>query len=412
MSKLVFSLFKALSNGVYNFIFTFDKNKFFIDFVECLSRDNIFYIKIFQGICNNTNIFNKIQSEYLKKFLDNVPFNNSELYHDLKPELEKVGKENEELIIDLDTLEIINSGVIGIVYKAKMREKTVVVKVIKNNIKNKIYQALNEYEKIIKILTYISLFKFYYIDDIYYSNKNLLLQQLDFNFEVDNIKKFYKNNKNTDYVEIPFVYEEFTRSNNKIIVMDYLDGKKLDNLEDEEKNEYLEQLVNFSFKSILFNRTFHCDLHPGNIIFLDNPKRLGIIDYGIIGEITKEQQENIYNFFNEIFKNKNYDEGSRLLINNCSKVVNIDKIIISNTDTDTIEKISSLTRDLVDDKFNLDADFIYKVNKILYKENLKLAEFFCKIELSFGISDSVCKQLLNNSNLIHIAIKMFENFNI
>ena len=410
MSKLAFSLFKALNNAVYNFIFTFDKNKFFIDFVESLSRDNIFYIKIFQGIGNNTNIFNKIQSEYLKKFLDNVPFNNSELYHDLKPELEKVGKENEELIIDLDTLEIINSGVIGIVYKAKMREKTVVVKVIKNNIKNKIYQALNEYEKIIKILTYISLFKYYYIDHIYYSNKNLLLQQLDFNFEVDNIKKFYKNNKNTDYVEIPLVYEEFTRSNNKIIVMDYLDGRKLDNLEDEEKNEYLEQLVNFSFKSILFNRTFHCDLHPGNIIFLDNPKRLGIIDYGIIGEITKEEQENIYNFFNEIFKNKNYDEGSRILINNCSKVVNIDKIIISNTDT--IEKISSLTRDLVDDKFNLDADFIYQVNKILYKENLKLAEFFCKIELSFGISDSVCKQLLNNSNLIHIAIKMFENFNI
>ena len=410
MSKLVFSLFKALSNSIYNFIFTFDKNKFFIDFVESLSRDNIFYIKIFQGIGNNTNIFNKIQSEYLKKFLDNVPFNNNELYDVLKSELEKVGKENQELIIDLDTLEIINSGVIGVVYKAKMREKTVVVKVIKNNIKNKIYQALNEYEKIIKILTYISLFKFYYIDDIYYSNKNLLLQQLDFNFEVDNIKKFYKNNKNTDYVEIPFVYEEFTRSNNKIIVMDYLDGRKLDNLEDEEKNEYLEQLVNFSFKSILFNRTFHCDLHPGNIIFLDNPKRLGIIDYGIIGEITKEEQENIYNFFNEIFKNKNYDEGSKILINNCSKLVNRDKIIISNIDT--IDKISSLTNDLVDDKFNLDADFIYQVNKILYKENLKLAEFFCKIELSFGISDSVCKQLLNNSNLIHIAIKMFENFNI
>ena len=410
MSKLVFSLFKALNNAVYNFIFTFDKNKFFIDFVESLSRDNIFYIKIFQGIGNNTNIFNKIQSEYLKKFLDNVPFNNSELYDDLKSELEKVGKENEEFIIDLDTLEIINSGVIGVVYKAKMREKTVVVKVIKNNIKNKIYQALNEYEKIIKILTYISLFKFYYIDDIYYSNKNLLLQQLDFNFEVDNIKKFYKNNKNTDYVEIPFVYEEFTRSNNKIIVMDYLDGRKLDNLEDEEKNEYLEQLVNFSFKSILFNRTFHCDLHPGNIIFLDNPKKLGIIDYGIIGEITKEEQENIYNFFYEIFKNKNYDEGSKILINNCRKLVNRDKIIISNIDT--IDKISSLTNDLVDDKFNLDADFIYQVNKILYKENLKLAEFFCKIELSFGISDSVCKQLLNNSNLIHIAIKMFENFNI
>lgn len=410
MSKLVFSLLKGGISAFYNFLFTFDKNKLLIDFVETLSKDNIFYIKIFQGIGSNTNIFNEKQSEYLKKFLDKVPYKISELYDELNEELNKVGEKNEELKIDLDTLEIINSGIIGIVYKAKMNDKTVVVKVIKNNIKNKIYDALNEYEKIIKVLKYFSLFKFYYIDDIFYSNKELLLKQIDFMFEVENIKIFYKNNKNTDYIEIPYVYQEFTKNNNKIIVMDYLDGRKLDNLEDEEKNEYLEQLVNFSFKSILFNRTFHCDLHPGNIIFLDNPKRLGIIDYGIIGEITKEEQENIYKFFNEIFKNKNYDEGSRLLINNCSKIVNKDKIIVSNTDT--IEKISSLTNDLVNDKLNLDANFIYEVNKVLYKENLKLAEFFCKIELSFGISDSVCKQLLNNSNLIHIATNMFEKLNI
>ena len=410
MSKLVFSLLKGGITAFYNFLFTFDKNRLLIDFVETLSKDNIFYIKIFQGIGSNTNIFNEKQSEYLKKFLDKVPYKISELYDELNEELNKVGEKNKELKIDLDTLEIINSGIIGIVYKAKMNDKTIVIKVIKNNIRNKIYDALNEYEKIIKVLKYFSLFKFYYIDDIFYSNKELLLKQLDFMFEVENMKIFYENNKHTDYIEIPYVYEEFTKNNNKIIVMDYLDGRKLDNLEDEEKNEYLEQLVNFSFKSILFNRTFHCDLHPGNIIFLDNPKRLGIIDYGIIGNITKEEQENIYNFFNEIFKNKNYDEGSRLLINNCSKIINEDTYIKYNEDT--VKKLAKLTNDLVNDKLNLDANFIYEVNKVLYKENLKLAEFFCKIELSFGISDSVCKQLLNNSNLIHIATNMFEKLNI
>ena len=229
-------------------------------------------------------------------------------------------------------------------------------------------------------------------------------------FEVENMKIFYENNKNTDYIEIPYVYEEFTKNNNKIIVMDYLEGKKLNEIEEDDKDNYLEQLVNFSFKSILFNRTFHCDLHPGNIIFLDNPKRLGIIDYGIVGDITKEEQANIYNFFSEIFKNKNYEEGSKILINTCSKVINQDTYIKYNKDT--VKKLAKLTNDLVNDKLNLDANFIYEINKVLYKENLKLAEFFCKIELSFGISDSVCKQLLNNSNLIHIAIKMFENFNI
>lgn len=410
MSKLVFSLFKGGITAFYNFLFTFDKNRLLIDFVETLSKDNIFYIKIFQGIGSNTNIFNEKQSEYLKKFLDKVPYKISELYDELNEELNKVGEKNEELKIDLDTLEIINSGIIGIVYKAKMNNKTIVIKVIKNNIRNKIYDALNEYEKIIKVLKYLSLFKFYYIDDIFYSNKELLLKQLDFMFEVENMKIFYENNKHTDYIEIPYVYEEFTKNNNKIIVMDYLDGKKLNEIEEEDKDNYLEQLVNFSFKSILFNRTFHCDLHPGNIIFLDNPKKLGIIDYGIIGNITKEEQENIYNFFSEIFKNKNYEEGSKILINTCSKVINQDTYIKYNEDT--VKKLAKLTNDLVNDKLNLDANFIYKVNKVLYKENLKLAEFFCKIELSFGISDSVCKQLLNNSNLIHIATNMFEKLNI
>lgn len=410
MSKLVFSLFKGGITAFYNFLFTFDKNRLLIDFVETLSKDNIFYIKIFQGIGSNTNIFNEKQSEYLKKFLDKVPYKISELYDELNQELNKVGEKNEELKIDLDTLEIINSGIIGIVYKAKMNDKTIVIKVIKNNIRNKIYDALNEYEKIIKVLKYFSLFKFYYIDDIFYSNKELLLKQLDFILEIENMKIFYENNKHTDYIEIPYVYEEFTKNNNKIIVMDYLDGKKLNEIEEEDKDNYLEQLVNFSFKSILFNRTFHCDLHPGNIIFLDNPKKLGIIDYGIIGNITKEEQANIYNFFSEIFKNKNYEEGSKILIDNCSKVINQDTYIKYNEDT--VKILAKLTNDLVNDKLNLDANFIYKVNKVLYKENLKLAEFFCKIELSFGISDSVCKQLLKNSNLIHIATNMFEKLNI
>ena len=410
MSKLVFSLLKGGITAFYNFLFTFDKNKLLIDFVETLSKDNIFYIKIFQGIGSNTNIFNEKQSEYLKIFLDKVPYKISELYDELNEELNKVGEKNEELKIDLDTLEIINSGIIGIVYKAKMNDKTIVIKVIKNNIRNKIYDALYEYEKIIKVLKYFSLFKFYYIDDIFYSNKELLLKQLDFMFEVENMKIFYENNKHTDYIEIPYVYEEFTKNNNKIIVMDYLDGKKLNEIEEEDKDNYLEQLVNFSFKSILFNRTFHCDLHPGNIIFLDNPKRLGIIDYGIIGNITKKEQENIYNFFNEIFKNKNYEEGSKILIDNCSEVINEDTYVKYNENT--VKKLAKLTNDLVNDKLNLDANFIYEVNKVLYKENLKLAEFFCKIELSFGISDSVCKQLLKNSNLIHIATNMFEKLNI
>ena len=137
MNKLIFSLMKGLYNAVYEYIFTFDVNEAFIKFVDTLSRDNIFYIKIFQGLGLNTNLFNDKQSEYLKKFLDNVPYDNSDIYQDLYNNLIEEASKNEELKIDIDTLQIINSGVIGIVYKGLMNEKDIVVKVIKNNIQEK-----------------------------------------------------------------------------------------------------------------------------------------------------------------------------------------------------------------------------------------------------------------------------------
>ena len=60
------------------------------------------------------------------------------------------------------------------------------------------------------------------------------------------------------------------------------------------------------------------DLHQGNILFQktddeDNPYKLGIIDYGIMGYITKEQQNNFYNFF-MIVSDKKYDECAKFTL--------------------------------------------------------------------------------------------------
>lgn len=411
MFDLLFSIVKGIFYSFYLSYPNFTKNNLFINFIECVSKENIFYIKIFQGIGSNINIFNVTQINYLKKFLNNVPYEDSDLNKDFLSSLIKVGEQNNNLKIDLNSLEIINSGIIGIVYKAKMKDKEVVIKVIKNNIEEKVILALKNYEKLINLITYLGILKFYYIDDLFFANKELLLKQLDFVNEMNNIKIFYKNNENTDYVVIPIVYEEFTLINNKIIVMDYLNGKNLYEIPEEDKELYLEQIVKFSFKSILFNKSFHCDLHPGNIIFLDNPKTLGIIDYGIVGQITREEQNSIYNFFIELFKNCNYIECSKILVNNCSKSLNNNNLKL-NFNNKTIIEIAKLYEDLMKNSYNLDATLINKINKILYKEKLKLADFFCKIELAFGISDSVCKILCNDSNLILKANQIFDNLNL
>lgn len=410
MIKLLFSLLKAIIIGLYNFLLTSDKNMFFQYFVDSLSYDNIFYMKIFQSVSANTDIFNKKQREYLKKYADKVPYNNEEIYKDLKYSLKKVGETNKEYVIDINTLEMINSGIIGIVYKAKMDDKYVAIKVLKNNIEKNMIDALNQCESILKFLNYILFNSLYHILDIFYSNKNLLLQQISFSNEVKHIKEFYSNNQNINYVKIPYVYEEFTNYDSRIIVMEYLSGTSLYNVKDEDKNIYYNHLVNFTMKSIFFDNCFHCDLHPGNIIICDEPKIIGIIDYGIIGKITNQEQENFYNFFVKTFIENNIEESRNICIENFLVKLNEDKKNDINMQ-ELSKDITAVIRNMLDNTFDINPEFLYITNNKLYKHNLKLIEYFCKIEIALAISQCSTK-FLSDKNMLSTTVEMFKKYNI
>ena len=83
-----------------------------------------------------------------------------------------------------------------------------------------------------------------------------------------------------------------------------------------EKAEYGPLVARFSMKSILYDRRYHADLHAGNIFFMGNDKdrRIGIIDFGIVGTVSKEEQDSFYNFFKSILVDNNYVEGSNVLL--------------------------------------------------------------------------------------------------
>ena len=88
-----------------------------------------------------------------------------------------------------------------------------------------------------------------------------MMEQLDFNHEVENIKDMYEKNKYIDYVVVPKVYEEYTELNNDMIVMDYIDGIKLSDVMDKDKDVYSYLLAKFGIKCVLFDRLYHGDLH-------------------------------------------------------------------------------------------------------------------------------------------------------
>ena len=58
----------------------------------------------------------------------------------------------------------------------------------------------------------------------------------------------------------------------------------------------------------------------------------------------------------------------------------------------------------------LDAEDIIKINIILYDYGVQFSKEFCKIELSFAISDSVCKLLINKTTYMDQLLSIFSKY--
>ena len=60
----------------------------------------------------------------------------------------------------------------------------------------------------------------------------------------------------------------------------------------------------FNIKSVFYDSLYHADLHSGNIIFMKEKDhqgindilKIGVIDYGIIGKLTREEQNIFFTF--------------------------------------------------------------------------------------------------------------------
>ena len=187
--------------------------------------------------------------------------------------------------------------------------------------------------------------------------------------------------------------------------MEYLIGKKMSQLTLEEKLCNNDLVIKFGIKSILFNRTYHADLHPGNIIFMTNENKLGIIDFGIVGELTKNEQNEIFKFFNYAFVDKNYNNCAKIIIDFLSVKIN-DSYISEKHILNCYNNISTLLNQIMNTSTALDPEGLFKINKELYNINKKLSQSFCKVEMSIAIADSVSSNLSKHCNYFDTVSKI------
>jgi len=428
------------------------------------SRENIFFIKFFQAICTTSHpLLTDDVLQYLNTFTDNAPYTDSEI--DVES-LERLIKEH-SVEIKMPFVPI-KSGAISLIFEGTLtsgqdqREESVIIKCKRVGIDDKIQDAIFNMNHLISFTNIVPHIKNLNVHDIYNENKQSIVDQLSFHTEVRNIEMYYSkwNKPGLDYIKIPKVYSEITQQIPNLIVMERIVGNTIYNIDAEDKDRYANLLAKFNFKSVFYDSMYHGDIHPGNVFFIKELKvksnasidddedsddydssdnanddndnanddndnanddndnnnndfkkykyKLGVIDFGIVGKFSREMQNTTFHLFKGLYE-KNHDVVAHCIIDNLVEPKDALTPEKKNELIDIVSKYSERHFGKEMHRF-LDVEDIIKINKILYRFGVQFSKEFCKIELSFAISDSVCKLLTNKTTYIDQLLTIFSKY--
>ena len=208
---------------------------------------------------------------------------------------------NKDLTNDYEIINIVGSGSIGQVYKIKCErtDKLYAMKV-KHPHTDRDFRLIKLYLKII-----FTLFSFNKLIPINLNEfLNQFEDQLNFINEVNNLIRFRNLYKNNNLFKIPKLY----KFSENIIIMEYIQGKSLE-LIDENSIDYYKHHLNifvFTNNNLYINDFNHGDLHNYNWKITDDNK-IVIYDFGLCWELNNKYIIDTLNTLNEGFYDKNND---------------------------------------------------------------------------------------------------------
>jgi len=401
------------------FVWHQDKSNMQVNIFKQLADVNIFYVKMFQAISCNTELFSSKVTNALIEYTDNAPYTDDDIDFSFVGDLE----END---IYLDNETPINSGVIALVFTAskldnngnKLDERYV-IKAKRRNIEERLRVSINEMSMFIYFISWLPYLNKLNLVDVFEENIQSIRDQVDFMKECQNTEYIQKLNKRIDYIVIPNVYPEYTKENPNIIVMDYIKGTRLVDILPEDKETYCEILAKFSIKCIFFDGVYHGDMHQGNLIFLkdesDDPNdkadyKVAAIDYGITGSLTREEQNYFYEFI-KLATNDQIYEAAKLMLNRITEPKSILANLSIPDEIEIVNDISNLIKEAFIQNNQITPHDIYLISNLLSKKKLKLARYFCKVQLAYMINEGVCTSLSTDKPFMQFIKEIIkENF--
>lgn len=212
---------------------------------------------------------------------------------------DNLGKKIHEVFRSINE-EAIGTASIGVVYKAELLSgEKVVVKVRRPGILKLIQTDFDILLFIVQKLEKVSSeIKFLGMSKMILDFSKSTLKELNFQIEAQNCERLKKNLEIIDKEKnlvVPKVYREF--SSQEVLVLEFLDGKPFNEFHSLEELgpdlvEKLEKSVELFTHTLLSDGFFHADLHGGNFFVLKD-RRIGIIDFGLMGTLSKKNRANL-----------------------------------------------------------------------------------------------------------------------
>lgn len=245
-----------------------------IDVSKRLATKNMMYVKVFQAFATNRNIVSPELNQFFSDYTDNVSYTSEEYDVDELKELEAKSTEctpHLQLRI-MNNYTPIKSGLMSLIFKAYIGptdDTPVVIKYLRKNISKNFNSSMNNLVMFAKITKFFPYLRTLNVENLILQNIVCLKDQVCFRKELSNITTYYNRWKNCEFVKIPKPYHDYTEKvNTDIIVMEYIDGMKVTEIDPDDYDHFGKVLATFNANAAFSSAIYHGDLHPGNMLFI------------------------------------------------------------------------------------------------------------------------------------------------
>ncbi len=262
---------------------------------RAISRLQGLFLKVGQLISIMTNFLPDEFRRELEGLQDQVP---PRPYADVDKRIrEELGRAPGEIFAEFQERPVASAS-IGQVHRARLRTgEEVAVKVQYPDVEDLVASDLKVLRFIFRVLNYFA--PYHGFDGVYREIKQMVLAELDFRGEADNMERIAACFVGRTDVAFPTVHRELSTS--RVLTTSWVEGVKISDRQrlgqlGVDRTDLAKAVVSAYCKQIFTDGVYHADPHPGNLLI--RKQALGevtivFIDFGAVAEVSPKMRRGI-----------------------------------------------------------------------------------------------------------------------